>query len=143
LAMASLSLRGFFSSRRLNDTTEQILIMTRYARIQSVFQSRCYHVNVDLNERRCWVSARSESQYEPLKNNFGGDLLIPADIKVTFENVRSENDVYYFEFNSEGYTQPGIIRLEDNRENIMEVVCYGPAEYFEMVEIVNGKEQYK
>lgn len=145
LAMAAPSLRGFFSSRQLNDISEQILVMTRYAKIQSIFQGRNYRVNFEINSdrRRCWLSVLNESQYELLETGFGNDFQLPSDIKVTFENVLEEEGVYYFEFNPAGYSKAGYVRLQDNQDNIMEVVCYSPSEYFEIVEIVDGEEKYQ
>ena len=145
LAMAAPSLRGFFSSRQLNDIGEQILVMTRYAKIQSVFQGRNYRVNFEINKDRriCWISVLNESQYELLQTGFGNDFQIPSDIKVTFEDVLEEAGIHYFEFDPKGYSKAGYVRFEDAQENILEVVCYSPSEYFEMVEVVRGKEQYQ
>lgn len=143
LAMAAPSLRGFFSSRQLNDVAEQMLVMTRYASIQAAFQGRTYRVNLDMNERRSWISVLSENQYETLKQSFGNDFLIPVDLKVTFENVPDEGGVYYLEFNPAGYAKAGRIRLEDNQNNVLDVVCYSPSEKFEIIEVVDGQEQYK
>ena len=60
--------------------TEQILAMTRYAKVQSVFESRYYRVNFDPHQRIYWVSSRRESQYERLDNNFGNLYSIPVEI---------------------------------------------------------------
>lgn len=143
LAMAAPSLRGFFSSRQLNDITEQILAMTRYAKVQSVFESRYYRVNFDPQQRLYWISSRRESQYQRLDSNFGNLYSIPADIDITFDNVSYENGLYYFEFNPEGYSKEAAVRLKDNQDTIQEVVCYSPAENYEIVEIINGKERYQ
>ena len=143
LAMAAPSLRGFFTSRQLNDMTEQILAMTRYAKVQAVFESRYHRVNFDPYQRFYWISSLRESQYERLDNNFGNLYSIPAEIDVSFDNVSYENGVYFFEFNPEGYSREAAVRLKDNRDNIREVVCYSPAENYEVVEIINGKERYQ
>lgn len=143
LAMAAPSLRGFFSSRQLNDMAEQILIMTRYARIQSAFQGRYYRVNFDMNKRLSWISVLSENQYETLRESMGNDFPLPADILVTFDNVPDEGGVYYFEFNPSGYARAGRMRLEDNQHNVLDVVCYSPSENFEIIEVVDGREQFE
>ena len=143
LAMASPSLRGFFSSRQLNDMTEQIQAMTRYAKVQSVFESRYYRVNFDANKRLYWISYLRESQYERLSNNFGNLYSIPTEIDISFHNVPYDNGIYYFEFDPEGYSKEASVRLQDNQENIQEVVCYSPAENYEIVEIIDGKNRYK
>jgi Tfp pilus assembly protein FimT len=143
LAMAAPSLRGFFSSHQLNDVAEQILVMTRYAKIQSVFQSRFYRVNIDKNEHRCWISVLSENEYEPLMQSFGNDFLIPPDIKLSFDDVLERAGIYYFEFNPQGYSKVGRVRLEDNQGNVLDIVCYSPSEYFEIIEVVDGRDQYE
>lgn len=143
LAMAAPSLRGFFSSRQLHDITEQILAMTRYAKVQSVFESRYYRVNFDPQLRLYWISSRRESQYQRLDNNFGNLYSIPADIDIFFDTVSYDNGIYYFEFNPEGYSKEAALRLRDSRDTICEIVCYSPAENYELVEIINGQERYQ
>jgi len=143
LAMAAPSLRGFFSSRQLNDITEQILAMTRYAKVQSVFESRYYRVNFDPQQRLYWISSRRESQYQRLDSNFGNLYSIPADIDISFDNVSYDNGIYYFEFNPEGYSKEAAVRLRDDQDTVQEIVCYSPAENYEIVEIINGKERYQ
>ena len=143
LAMAAPSLRGFFTSRQLNDMTEQILAMTRYAKVQAVFESRYHRVNFDPYQRLYWISSRRESLYERLDNNFGNLYSIPAEIDVTFDNVSYEDGIYYFEFDPEGYSKEAAVRLKDNQDNIQEVICYSPAENYEIVEIIDGKERYQ
>lgn len=145
LALAAPSLRGFFSSRQLNDISERILVMTRYAKTQAVFESRYYRVNFDMasDQRRCWISVMNESQYQYLNTSFGNDFKIPSDIKMTFDNVLEESGVNYFEFDPKGYSKAGWVQLEDQQGNIMAVVCNSPSEYFEIAEIVNGEEVYQ
>lgn len=143
LAMAAPSLRGFFSSRQLNDISEQILAMTRYAKVQAVFESRYYRVNFDPYERFYWISSLRASQYERLDTNFGNVYSIPTEIDMSFDNVSYDNGIYYFEFDPGGYSKEAAVRLKDNQDNVQEVVCYSPAENYEIVEIFDGKERYQ
>ena len=143
LGMAAPSLRGFFTSRQHNAMAEQILAMTRYAKVQSVFESRYYRVNFNPHQRLYWLSSLRESQFERLEDNFGKLYPIPAEVRLTFENVSYENGIYYFEFNPLGYSKEAAVRLRDNRDNIIEVVCYSPAENYEIVEIIDGVRRYK
>lgn len=140
LAMAAPSLRGFFTSNRLKDLSERILAMTRYAKVQSIFESNEYRVNFDMYRRRFWISSSSENQQERLANNFGNYYLIPEEIEISFDNLPSEKGIYYFQFNPRGYSRQAAIRLEDNRENILEIICRSPAENYEIVKIVDGRE---
>ena len=140
LAMAAPSLRGFFSSHQLGDIAEQILIMTRYSKIQSVFESRPFRVNFDPNLRRYWISSLGESQYGRLKTNFGNYFLIPTEIEIDFKDMDKEDGIYFFQFNPEGYSKEARLRLEDKQDNILEVVCRNPAENYEIIKIADGKE---
>ncbi len=142
LAMAAPSLRGFFSSRQLNDISEQIIAMTRYAKVQSVFESRPYRVNFDPYKRYYWISSLKQSQFERLKDHFGNLYPIPAEIDLTFYQVDYDNGIYYFEFDSEGYSKEAALRLKDQQDNIQEIICYSPAENYEIVEIVDGKQRF-
>jgi len=143
LAMAAPSLRGFFTSRQLNDITEQILAMTRYAKVQSVFEGRYYRVNFDSPRRLYWISSLRESQYQRLDTNFGNLYSIPKEIDISFYNVSYDNGIYYFEFDPEGNSKEGAVRLKDNQDVIREITCYSPAENYEIVEIINGTERYQ
>ena len=142
LAMAAPSMRGFFSSQQLSNMTEQILAMTRYAKVQAVFESRYYRVNFDPHQRLYWISSRRASQYERLDNNFGRLYPIPSEIDISFYKVPYDNGIYYFEFNPKGYSKEAALRLKDNQDNVREIVCYNPAENYEIVEIIDGKERY-
>jgi len=142
LAMAAPTLRGFFSSHQLNDVAEHLLVMTRYAKIQSIFKGRYYRVNIDEHERRCWITVLAENGYEPLYKSFGNDFLIPPDIKMDFDMVEERAGIYYFDFDPQGYTKAGRVRLEDKQGNVLDVVCFSPSDYFEIIEIINGRDQY-
>lgn len=143
LSMAAPSLRGFFSSRQVDHMSEKILAMTRYAKTQSVFEARTYRVNFDRQNRLYWISSLRDSQQRRLDDSFGNLYTIPADIQLTFYDVDHDNGIYYFEFDPQGYSKEAALRLEDKQGNVQEVACYSPAENYEIVEIVNGKERYK
>lgn len=135
LAIASPSLKGFFSSRQINDSAEQIIAVTRYAKIHSVYSSNYYRVNFDLSKRQYWLSVLKESEYVRLEDNFGRSFSIPKDIELEFVNLHADGSVYYLEYDPQGYCRPSKIRMEDNSNNIIELACYSPAENFVLVEI--------
>jgi len=143
LAIVSPSLRGFFTSRQLTDITEQILAMTRYAKVQAVFESRYYRVNFDPQKRLYWISSLRESQYERLDNNFGNLHSIPKEIDIIFDDVLYDHGVYYFEFDPEGYSKEASVRLRDKQNTTREIICYSPAENYEVVDVINGKRRFQ
>jgi len=142
LAIAVPSLRGFFASRKINDVAEQMVTMTRYAKIQSISDSRSYLVNFDLHEGQYWVSAFDQNRDAVLENNFGKVHSIPSDIQMQFSDVPAEGGIYYLQFDPQGYTRACSVRLSDNKDNILELVCYSPSENFEIVEIDNDHARY-
>jgi prepilin-type N-terminal cleavage/methylation domain-containing protein len=137
LAMASPSLRGFFSSRQINNVAEQIMAITRYAKINSVSSCAYYRVFFDPAEGRYWVSALKEGEYVRLENNFGRSFVIPSDIKIKFENVARQGGLYYVEYSPEGYCKECNLRLEDDKGNIIDLSCYSPSEEFVLVKVEN------
>lgn len=143
LGMATPSLRGFFSSRQIKDIGEQMVALTQYAKTQSVYRSQYYRMNFDLDKRKYWLSALEKSEYKRLENDFGSKFTIPADIEIDFENFSREASLFYVEFNPEGYSKQCRIILEDDKRNYIDVVCYGPAENFEMVERIYGKKDQR
>ena len=141
LTIAVPSLRGFFASRKINDVAEQIQIMTRYAKIQSISDSRSYFVNFDPQAKEYWVSTSNQDRNALLGNNFGKIHVIPSDIQMEFDHVPDQSGIYYLPFNPEGYTQACSVRLSDNRNNVLELICYSPSENFEIIEINHDKMQ--
>ena len=142
LGMASPSLRGFFSSRQLNDIAEQIIVLTRYAKTQAIYESKYYRVNFDLNRRLFWISVLNESEFTRQQKQLANTYHIPADLKMAFENLSMESGFYYIEFNPEGYATPCSIIMQDNKNNTIQIACLSPAENFEMAEILDGKIYY-
>ena len=140
LAMAAPSLRGFFSSKQINDISEHIMIMTRYAKVQAIFKSNLYRVNFDMTKRLYWISCLDEGEYERLQSDFGNYYQIPEDIKFEFENVNKVGGIYYLQFDPKGYSSQSRIRLEDDKDNILEIVCRTPSENYELVKIYNEQE---
>lgn len=134
LAMAAPSLRGFFSSRKIADVAEQILALTHYAKTQSVYQSGYYRLNFEPTQREYWLSSLDKGQFQRLKSDFGSKFTIPGDIEIDFENFDRQGSLYYIDFRPEGYSRQCRILLEDDKENYIDVVCYGPAENFEVIE---------
>src|SRR4030042_4862250 len=107
LGMASPSLRGFFSSRQLNDTAEQIIVLTRHAKTQAIYESKYYRIYFDLYNRQYWVSVLEESEFTPEQKLLASRYTIPTDVKMTFENLLTEKNLYYIEYSPEGYKKRG------------------------------------
>lgn len=134
LAIASPSLKGFFSSRKINDAAQQIIAMTRYAKTNAVYSSNYYRLNFDLNKKRYWLSVLKESEFVRLENDLGRYFDMPADTSFEFDNLPQQGGIYYLEYNPQGYCKESKIILEDNNKNIIELICRSCAEDFVLVE---------
>ena len=142
LGMAAPSLRGFFSSRQINDAAEHLVAVARYARIQAVYQSRAYRLNFERYEEdiyEYWISSADKGVFKRLENDFGNRFRFPKGIEVDFRNFSTSGGISYIEFNPEGYSTQCRIELQDDAGNFIDLECYGPAENFELVELKDGK----
>lgn len=141
LAMAAPSLRGFFSSRQIRDAAEHLVAVARYAKVQSVYQSRPYRLNFRLEDGayEYWLSSIDKSEYKRLENDFGSRFKLAKEIEVDFDNFSNDGGIWYIDFSPQGYSRQCRIELQDEADNYVDVVCYGPAENFEMVELKDGK----
>jgi prepilin-type N-terminal cleavage/methylation domain-containing protein len=137
LAIASPTLKGFFSSRKINDAAEQIIAITRYARTNAIYSSNYYRLNFDLSERKYWISVLKESEYVRLDNDLGRSFIMSSEIEFKFENLARDSSVYYLEYDPQGYCRESKIIMEDKNENIIELACKSPAENFVLVEVYN------
>ncbi|MCF7954276.1 MAG: prepilin-type N-terminal cleavage/methylation domain-containing protein [Phycisphaerae bacterium] len=146
LGMAAPSLRGFFSSRQINDAAEHLVAVARYAKVQSVYQSRPYRLNFERQENDAyeyWLSSIDASEYKRLENDFGNRFKIPKGIEVDFEKFSNDGGISYVDFSPQGYSRECRIELQDESDNFVDVVCYGPAENFELVELKDGKRDVR
>ena len=142
LGMAAPSLRGFFSSRQINDAAEHLVAVARYAKVQSVYQSRPYRLNFEQREKdvyEYWLSSVDNSELKRLQNDFGSKFKLPKGIEVDFEGFSNDGGIWYIDFNPEGYSRQCRIELQDESDNFIDLVCYGPAENFVLVELKDGK----
>ncbi len=134
LAIAAPNLRGFFSSRQLNNIADQMSILCRYAKDQAVNESVAYRFNIDTSEREYWLSVLDQSQYRMLKGRLGEKFTMPEDVELTFENVDQDGSVYYLDFTAEGYGRQCLIRLKDKTNTII-LYSRGPIDNFEIIKV--------
>ena len=106
LAMAAPSLRGFFASRRSEDTAAQILALTQLARSQAISEGILYRLNFDTQERTYWLTAQQAGAFEPLDKEFGQIFELPKDVEMELEGLRQEDRDVFLEFTPYGDTGP-------------------------------------
>jgi len=138
LAVAAPNLRGFFSSRQLNNIADQMSVLCRYAKDQAVNESVTYRFNIDIMENEYWLSVLDQSQYRMLKGRFGEKFIIPEDVELTFDNVDQDGSCYYLDFTADGYGRQCTIQFED-KANTIALYSRGPCDNFEIIELYDDE----
>jgi prepilin-type N-terminal cleavage/methylation domain-containing protein len=134
LAIAGPSLRGFFASRKTNDTAAQILALTQYARSQAISEGVVYRLNFDLDERTYWLTAWQSGAFRKLESEFGQIFTLPKDVEMELENIEEEERDIFLRFTPQGTVTAGTVRLVDRSGRAVEVTCPTMTESFAVVE---------
>lgn len=138
LGMASISLKGFFASRRTADAAAQILALLQYARSQAVAEGRIYRFNLDADEGRYWLTAQSGGAYESPPSEFGRVFLLPEGTRARLEMVGTAAAEGRISFFPDGRAEPARISLVGRQEETAEIACESPAERFRIVAMRTG-----
>ncbi len=134
LAMAAPNLRGFFSSRQLKNIAEQMSILCRYADDRATMETITHRLYIDTNDNKYWLTAMQQGQYLMLEGKLGEKFNIPEDVRLTFNNIRTDNGLYYIEFLPDRLTGENSIILEDSVNKVM-LYSSGLMEGYRVVEL--------
>lgn len=133
LAMASVSLRGFFASRETFDAARQFVSLAHYARAQAAAEGRTYRLNLDAAENKYWLTAGLGGAFERLANEFGRDFLLPEGATATWEHPTDAPERPWIEFHPDGRSETVRILFVGRSGDAARVVCKSPAERFAVV----------
>jgi prepilin-type N-terminal cleavage/methylation domain-containing protein len=142
LAMAAPSLRGFFASRRSEDTAAQILALTQLARSQAISEGIIYRLNFDTEKRTYWLTAQRAGAFEKLKTELGQVFTLPKDIEMELVGIEEKDQDKFLAFTPHGTVTAGTVRLIDRRGQAVEVTCPTATESFSVVESKRIYGQY-
>jgi len=142
LAMAAPSLRGFFASRRTDDTAAQILALTQFARSQAISEGVIYRLNFDTQERTYWLTSQQGGTFEMLATEFGQVFTLPKDIEMELEDIEEDENDKFLAFTPHGTVTAGTVRLIDRRGRGLEITCPTVTESFSIVESKQYYAQY-
>lgn len=134
LALGAPSLRGFFASRRTDDTASQILALTRLARSQAICEGIIYRLNFDTHERTYWLTAQHAGTYKELETGLGQVFTLPKDVEIELVGAEEEDNDTFLAFTPHGTVTPGTVRLIDRRGRAVEVTCPTATESFSIVQ---------
>jgi len=142
LAMAAPSLRGFFASRRTEDTAAQILALTQLARSQAICEGVIYRLNFDTQQRTYWLTAQQAGAFEKLKTGLGQVFTLPKDVEMELDGIEEDEKDKFLAFTPHGTVTAGTVRLIDRRGQAVEVTCPTVTESFSIVESTRIYGQY-
>jgi type II secretion system protein H len=128
LGATSASLRGFFVSRRTDDTAARIVSLARLARSMAVSEGRPYRLVFDVPERVFYLTAREQGGFRRPRTGLGRAFVVPdgADLELRVGGAGRDFVTFY----PEGLAEPATIRLTDIKGGLVEVSCLAPTEPF-------------
>jgi type II secretion system protein H len=130
LAVAAPSLRGFFTSRRTDDTAARIASLTRLARSRAITEGRVYRLRFDDRLRTFYLTAQRDAGFERPVSSLGRPSAVPADVQLDLLVDGADPGRDYVEFYPDGRTEPASVRLTDIKGFVLEVACPAPTELF-------------
>ena len=134
LALAGPSLRGFFSSRQLQDTASQILSLTQLARSQAISEGIIYRLNFSTTQRVYWLTSWQKGSFREIRTGYGRTYKLPKDMILELDNLGQEGSDRFVEFRPEGTATAGTIRLIERSGRTLEVACPTITESFYIIE---------
>jgi type II secretion system protein H len=130
LGAASVSLRGFFVSRKTHDTAARIVSLARLARSMAVSEGRPYRLVFDAARGAFYVTAQRRGGFAPPRNGLGRALRLPDEVDLQLEVPGAAGERDYVEFTPDGRAEPAVVRLTDIKGGVLEVRCAAPTEPF-------------
>ena len=128
LGAASPSLRGFFVSRKTDDTAARIAATTRLARSRAISEGRVYRLNFDLRERTFFLTVLDEGGFRQIESSLGVPFRLPEEVQVSIAGAYGSRA--YLDFFPDGRTETATIRVTDVKGGVAEVICAAPTEAF-------------
>jgi type II secretion system protein H len=134
LGMAAPSLRGFFLSRKTNETADRIIALARLARTTAVSQGSPCRLVVDAGRRTFYLTVGQAGQFERLQTSLGSPCVLPDGVDLKLQVSGAQEGRGYVAFFPDGRAEPATFRLKDIKGGVVEVTCAGPTEPFVVTE---------
>jgi len=133
LGMASVSLRGFFSSRQTQDAAAQIVALTDFARAQAAAQGRVYRLNLDTRDGRYWLTAQTGGTFVAPASEFGRVFLLPEGTSARWDAPVGVDARGWVPFYPDGRTEGATVLLTGRQGETVQVACSSPVERFQVI----------
>ncbi len=118
-AIAAPTLSGFGRGRRLENATNQLMAVARWARTRAISDGLVYRLNFDMNAREYWLSVQLDDGsglFGDVQEEFGRHFTLSDDINIA-ANIQMQPDGMYVEFQPNGRCDPVTIQLTDTQYN--------------------------
>jgi type II secretion system protein H len=133
--IAAPAMRGFTRGRRLPNTAQEIVTMTRWCRVQAISDSTIYRLNLDPTESKIWVTKDDGTgrNFQPVVTDFvPGEYYLPEGITLTTDIPEASDDSgnntgIFVTFEPGGRSDTGTISLhsDDATLDIQCLTAYG------------------
>lgn len=133
LAAASPSLRGFFVSRKTDDTATRIVSLTRLARSRAVSRGRLYRLTFDRRQRVFYLTTRRPEGFVRPSAGPGRSFPVPEEVELELRVPGRGAGTDHVDFFPDGRVEPALVRLTDIKGGAVEVVCRAPTQPFVVV----------
>jgi type II secretion system protein H len=138
LGMASVSLRGFFVSRKIDDTAVRIVSLARLARSAAVSEGRDYRLVFDREGRRFYLARREQGGFRRPRAALGRAFRLPEEVSLELI-TQSASRRDHLTFSPDGRAEPATVRLTDIKGGVLEVRCQAPTEHFVIADRENAQ----
>ncbi len=138
LAMASVSLRGFFGSRRTADAAGQILTLTQFARSRAVAEGRAYRLHVDADAGRYWLTAPEDGVHDALRCEFGRVFRLPEGTTAAWIDSPQTALCGWIAFYPDGRADAAHLRLAGRRGETADILCASAAQPYRIAARTGG-----
>lgn len=129
LAMSAPSLRGFFASRKAQDTATQLLALTRWARSHAASEGTVYRLNADTTANAYWLTAQQEGTFSELGCDLGRRFYLAEGLNISL-TAQTGQSVSYVQFYSDGRNDPAVIKITGKHGEIYTITSPSVTEGF-------------
>ncbi len=121
---------GDLDGARLESSARRLAALVRYLNGEAAFKSQLYRLNYDLEQQTYWVTILTATRNTPEFLPDSSPLARPVQLSpnVTFVDVRVPSagrvrtGQVYTHFYPQGYTDPTIIHLRDQRSRVVTIM---------------------
>jgi type II secretion system protein H len=131
-ALVAPSMRAFTVGQTTDNAAQQIVVLARYARTQSITEGNSYRLNFDPQGGAYWLSSSAAGVYKDLPGEYGEHLTLPVGATMRTDLTR-QTDGTYVTFQSTGRADVAHIWISDKQGKTVEVACTSATELYRIL----------